>query len=115
VTVRLYEPGNRSAAIAVRELTVPANGELRLDDLFTSMGLQTTADDLEQRRKDRVNVACVVTPASGSGIVLAAAIVTDNRTGDRRTIELVPAGGIPATAQQRAAVAGEVRRRAVGR
>jgi hypothetical protein len=114
VTIRLYEPGNRSAAIATRDVTVPANGELRWDDLFASMGLLTTSDDLEQRRKDRVNVLGVVT-AAGSGIVDAIAIVSDNRTGDRRTIRFQPAGGVPGTVPQRAAVSTEVRRRAVGR
>jgi hypothetical protein len=115
VTVRLYEPGNRTAAIAGKDFSIGANSELRLDNLFAAMGLDSGADDLEQRRKDRVNVVCVVTARSGSGLVQALAIAIDNRTGDRHTVQLQPAGGLPATSPQRPFVSMPARRRSVGR
>ncbi len=116
VTVRLYEPGSRSAAIAEKDFPVAANGETRLDDLFASMSLLSGPDDLQQRLKDRVNVACTVTPKSGTGLISGLAIITDNRTGDRRIVQLQPAGALPATAPQRIAVPSTPgRRRAAGR
>jgi hypothetical protein len=43
--------------------------------------------------------------------------MTDNKTGDRRTIVLVPAGGVPATTAHRSAMntPPPTRRRAVGK
>lgn len=93
INVRLYEPGNRRAAIGERDVTVPAGGEVRFDDLFAALGLLSDPDDLYQRRKNRINVVCVVTAKSGTGAIAAEAVVTDNRGGDRRTILLEPVGG----------------------
>jgi len=117
VNVRLYEPGSRTAAVAEKDFTISANGELRLDNLFVSMGLESGPDDLDQRRKNQINVAAVVTATGGAGVIAAQAVMTDNKTGDRRTIVFVPAGGVPATAQQRSATtsAPPTRRRAVGK
>jgi sugar lactone lactonase YvrE len=114
VTVRLYEPGDRTVPIAEKDFTIAAGDELRLPDLFAAMGLASGPDDLEQRSKDRTNVACVVTPKSGHGVIAALAVVTDNRTGERRSIQLQPAGGVPATAAQ-FPFAAKPRRRAVGK
>jgi len=117
VNVRLYEPGSRTAAVAEKDFTISANGELRLDNLFVSMGLESGPDDLDQRRKNQINVAAVVTATSGGGVIAAEALLIDNRTGDRRTIVFVPAGGVPATTPQRSATntPPPTRRRAVGK
>ena len=117
VNVRLYEPGSRSAAVAEKDFTMSANGELRLDNLFVSMGLESSPDDLDQRRKNQINVAAVITATNGTGVVAAEALMTDNKTGDRRTIQFVPAGGVPTTAIQRSNSTTQppVRRRAVGK
>jgi sugar lactone lactonase YvrE len=115
VNVRLYEPGSRTAAVAEKDFTISANSELRLDNLFVSMGLESGPDDLDQRRKNQINVAAVVTATSGTGVIAAQALMTDNKTGDRRTIVLLPVGGVPATAIQRGMQTGQTtRRRAVG-
>ncbi len=117
VNLRLYEPGSRTAPVADKDFTIAGNGELRLDNLFVSMGLETTPDDLDQRRKNQLNVAAVVTPTGGNGVITAQAVMTDNKTGDRRTIAFVPAGNVPATSLQRASTsaAPPARRRAIGR
>lgn len=117
VNVRLYDPGSRIAAIAEKDFTIAASSELRIENLFAAMGLETGADELYQRRKNQINVAAVVTTTTGSGLVAAEAILTDNKIGDRRTIQLLPAGGVPATAIQRSftTTAPPSRRRAVGR
>jgi sugar lactone lactonase YvrE len=116
VNVRLYEPGSRTAAVAEKDFTIGANSELRLDNLFVSMGMESSPDDLDQRRKNQINVAAVVTATGGNGVIAAQAVMTDNKTGDRRTIEFVPAGGVPATTPQRSATTPPppTRRRAVG-
>jgi len=116
VNVRLYEPGSRTATIAEKDFTIAANGELRLDNLFASMGLESGADDLAQRRKSRINVVAVITATGGSGAVCAQAVSTDNETGDRRTIQFAPVGGVPTTPVERGvANASPPRRRAAGR
>jgi len=117
VNVRLYEPGSRTAAVAEKDFTISANGELSLDNLFVSMGLESSPDDLDQRRKNQINVAAIVTATSGNGVIAAQAVMTDNKTGDRRTIQFVPAGGVPTTAIQRSNSTTQppVRRRAVGK
>jgi sugar lactone lactonase YvrE len=117
VNVRLYEPGSRTAAVAEKDFTISANSELRLDNLFVSMGMESSPDDLDQRRKNQISVAAVVTATSGSGVIAAQAVMTDNKTGDRRTIVLVPAGGVPATTAQRSLTNTPLpaRRRAVGK
>jgi sugar lactone lactonase YvrE len=116
VNVRLYEPGSRTAAVAEKDFTISANGELRLDNLFVSMGLESSPDDLDQRKKNQINVAAVVTATGGIGVITAQAVMTDNKTGDRRTIAFVPAGGVPATTPQRSpTTSAPWRRRAVGK
>jgi len=81
------------------------------------MGLESSPDDLDQRRKNQINVAAVITATNGTGVVAAEALMTDNKTGDRRTIQFVPAGGVPTTAIQRSNSTTQppVRRRAVGK
>jgi hypothetical protein len=117
VNVRLYEPGSRTAAVAEKSFIIGANGELRLDNLFVSMGLESEPDDLDRRRKNQINVAAVVTATGGSGVIAAQAVMTDNKTGDRHTIQFVPVGGVPATTAQRPAtnIPPPTRRRAVGK
>ena|GEM_PF-282085 len=117
VNLRLYEPGSRTAAVAEKDFTMSANGELRLDNLFVSMGLESSPDDLDQRRKNQVNVAAVATVTSGGGVIAAEALMTDNKTGDRRTIQFIPAGGVPVTSIQRGTTTTTppTRRRAVGK
>jgi len=84
--------------------------------VFASMGLESGADDLAQRRKSRINVVAVITATGGSGAVCAQAVSTDNETGDRRTIQFAPVGGVPATPVDRGvANASPPRRRAAGR
>jgi hypothetical protein len=101
VNVRLYEAGNRLLPIAEKDVDIPARGELRLDTLFTALGL-----DSEERRKDRANVLAVVTPKSSRGLVSAMLMTVDNRTGETKNTLLVPAGGVPATGVQRATAPG---------
>jgi sugar lactone lactonase YvrE len=117
VNVRLYEPGSRPAPVAEKDFTIAANSELRLDNLFVTMGLESGPDDLDQRRKNQINIAAVITTTSGNGVIAAEALMTDNKTGDRRTIQFVPAGNVPATTSQRSAITTTppTRRRAVGR
>jgi hypothetical protein len=103
--------------VAEKDFTIGANSELRLDNLFVSMGMESGPDDLDQRRKNQINVAAVVTATGGNGVITAQAVMTDNKTGDRRTIVFVPAGDIPATTPQRSATTTPppTRRRAVGK
>ena len=88
VSVALYEAGNRSRPIAERELDLAAYEKLQLSTVFRELGL-----DSDERRKDRTNVLCVVTPVSGEGLVSAVVTTIDNRTGDTRNAALLPAGG----------------------
>jgi sugar lactone lactonase YvrE len=88
--VRLYEAGNRSTPIAERDFPIAANGQLRLDTIWRSMGL-----DSDDRRKDRTNVQCVVVAKSGGGSVSAVGISIDNRTGNVMTFSFQPTGGTP--------------------
>lgn len=92
ITVRLFEAANRTSAIAERTFTLASHQQLRLASVFNGMGLDT-----EERRKDRTNVEAMVLPESGEGVVVAAAISTDNRTLDRSTFLLTPSGGVPAS------------------
>ncbi len=48
ITVKLYEAGNRSRAIAERDVPIGANQEVRLDTLFAELGLE-----LPERSKAR--------------------------------------------------------------
>lgn len=92
VTVRLYEAGNRTHPIAVRDFAVAANGRLSLETIFDAMDLNTAS-----RRKDRTNVLVVVTPRAGSAQVAAVALEIDNRTGHATPHTLRPASGLPAS------------------
>lgn len=96
VTVRLYEAGNRSAAIAEKNFSLTAHQQLKLDTVFSAMDLDT-----EDRRKDRTNVLVAVTSSGGDGVVAASAISIDNRTGETRSFVLSPSNG-PAGGVQKA-------------
>ncbi len=91
-TVRLYEAGNRSVPIAEKTYSLRGWEQIRLDTVFSSLGLDTT-----ERRKDRTNVLCVVTPESGSGVISAVGVAADNATGDTNHVVFSPSGGVPAT------------------
>ncbi len=95
VKVRLYEAGNRTRPIAEKNFDVAPNGQLRLDTVFSELGLESAS-----RSKDRVNVQCVVTVESGSGRVVALGLTVDNETGDVRTRVFEPAGGSTASASR---------------
>ena len=98
VSVRLYEAGNRSVPIAESTMAVAAFEQMRLD-VFPELGL-----DSDERRKDRTNVLCVISAASGGAMISASAVAIDNRTGDTRTYTFSPNGGVPATGVSRVSV-----------
>jgi hypothetical protein len=87
VLVSLYEAGNRSSPIAVRELSLKALEKLQLSTVFAELGLEQ-----ETRRKDRTNVLCTVRATSGDGLASAVVTTIDNRTGDTRNIALSSTG-----------------------
>jgi len=99
VTVQLYEAGNRSRAIAEKKIAIREYQQIRLDTVFAELGLDT-----DERRKDRTNVLCVVTPAGGSAVISAVGVATDNVTGDTKHHLFSPNGGVPATGVNRAYV-----------
>jgi sugar lactone lactonase YvrE len=88
VHVRLYEAGNRNVAIAEKDVTVGAYQQLRLDTVFSELGL-----DAPDRRKDRTNVQVVATATSGSARVTASAMSIDNVSGDTHVFSLLPVVG----------------------
>ena len=88
VNVRLYEAGNRSSPIAGKDFVIAANQQIKLDTVFSALGLDT-----DQRRKDRTNVEVVVTATAGTASIAASAVSIDNRTGDTRMVALTPAVG----------------------
>jgi sugar lactone lactonase YvrE len=88
VTVRLYEAGNRNVAIAQKDVAVGGYQQLRLDTVFSELGL-----DAPDRRKDRTNVQVVVTAISGSARVTASAMSVDNVSGDTHVFALQPVVG----------------------
>lgn len=92
VNVRLYEAGNRTLPIAEKDFQLGDRQQQRLETVFAALNLDTT-----ERRKDRTNVLCVVTPKSGGGMVAAVAESVDNRTRDVRKYVLSPNGGLPAS------------------
>lgn len=96
VTVRLYESGSRLQPLVEKDFTLTPRSQVVFDTLFSALGL-----DSDLRRKDRANVQCVVTAKSGEGLAAAVLMTTDNRSGDTKSILLVPAGGVPATGVQR--------------
>ena len=70
ISVRLYEAGNRNAAIGQKDFSIGPYQQLRLDTVFSELGL--TASD---RLKDRTNVQVVVVATSGSARVTASAMI----------------------------------------
>jgi len=88
VRVRLYEAGNRNVAIAQKDVSIGAFQQLRLDTVFSELGL-----DAPDRRKDRTNVQVVVTATSGSARVTASAMSVDNVSGDTHVFSLLPVVG----------------------
>ncbi len=93
--VRLYEAGNRTQPIAQKAITVAANGQVQLDTVFSELGLEN-----DQRKKDRTNVQCVVTPASARGLIAASIVTIDNKTGEATIRAMQPAGGTPVSGLQ---------------
>lgn len=88
VNVRLYEPGNRTRAIAEKDVALAAYQQMQMDTVFNSLGL-----DSADRRKDRTNVEVVVTATGGSARIAAMAVSVDNATGDTKTFPLAPVVG----------------------
>jgi hypothetical protein len=88
ISVRLYEAGNRNAAIGQKDFSIAPYQQLRLDTVFRELGL-TAAD----RLKDRTNVQVVVVATSGSARVTASAMSIDNVSGDTHVFALLPVVG----------------------
>jgi len=88
VVVRLYEAGNRNRPIAERDVSIAANEQVKLDTVFSLLGL-----DAPDRRKDRTNVAVVVFARAGGARVAATAVSTDNITGEVKALPLMPTVG----------------------
>src|SRR5436309_3574103 len=88
VSVRLYESGNRNVTIAQKNVPIGAYQQLRLDTVFSELGL-----DAPDRRKDRTNVQVVVTATSGSARVTASTMSIDNVSGDTHVFALLPVVG----------------------
>lgn len=88
VTVRLYESGNRTRAIAEEDFAIGAKQQVRIDPLFGALGL-----DSGDRRKDRTNILAVVEAKSGGALVSAIATSVDVQSGKAEAREFVPAGG----------------------
>lgn len=112
VTIRLYEAGNRILPIAEKNFDIGAFQQLRLDTVFSALGL-----DSDERRKDRTNVLCAVVGKSGNALVSGTVISVDNRTGETKAHLLTPVGGLPATGVSKATLtpAKSPRRRPVRR
>jgi sugar lactone lactonase YvrE len=90
VRVRLYESGNRSVAIAQRDIAIPPRGRVSLDSVFAALDL-----DSPSRRKDRTNVLCVVSAMSGEASVSALGLAVDPASGDAKTFAFRPSGTQP--------------------
>ena len=88
VNVRLYEAGNRTRQIADKDLQIAANQQIKLDTVFSQLGL-----DAPDRRKDRANVEVVVTATGGQARIAASAVSIDNQTGDTKVYALTPVVG----------------------
>jgi hypothetical protein len=88
MNVRLFEPGNRTSAIAEKTISIAPFQQLQLDTVFNALGL-----DADDRRKDRANVEVVVTAVAGNARVAAMAVSIDNATGDTKTYPLAPIVG----------------------
>jgi hypothetical protein len=88
MNIRLFEPGNRTSAIAEKTVTIAPFQQLQLDTVFSALGL-----DADDRRKDRTNVEVVVTAIGGNARVAAMTVSIDNATGDTKTYPLAPIVG----------------------
>jgi sugar lactone lactonase YvrE len=100
MNIRLYEPGNRTSAIAEQTLSIAPFQQLQLDTIFSALGL-----DAADRRKDRTNVEVVVTAIAGTARVAAMAVSIDNSTGDTKTFALTPiVGSGPPSVNRTAAI-----------
>jgi len=88
MNVRIFEPGNRTSAIAEKTISIAPFQQLQLDTVFNALGL-----DADDRRKDRTNVEVVVTAVAGNARVAAMAVSIDNATGDTKTYPLAPIVG----------------------
>ncbi|HSY48096.1 MAG TPA: hypothetical protein VLC46_04730 [Thermoanaerobaculia bacterium] len=101
MNIRLYEPGNRTSAIAENTVTIAPFQQLQLDTVFAALGL-----DSADRLKDRTNVEVVVTAIAGNARVAAMAVSIDNITGDTKSYALAPivGSGPPSVTRQVAIV-----------
>jgi hypothetical protein len=97
VTVRLYEPGNRSVPIAQKDYVLQPLEKVQLSTVFEALGLGQPEGSAEPRLKDRTNVQCVVSWKDGEGSASAVVTTIDNRTGDTKNSLLTPTGGVGAT------------------
>ncbi len=88
VSLPIYEAGNRSRPIAEKDFTIAPNQQLKLDTIFSNLGL-----DSADRRKDRANVQLVVTATAGGARVAASAVSIDNQSGDTKMVGLAPVVG----------------------
>ncbi len=88
VNVRLYEAANRTRPIAENDFTITPYQQMRLDTIFSALGLDAVA-----RRKDRTNVQVAVTATAGNARVAATAVSIDNQTGDTKVFPLTPTVG----------------------
>jgi hypothetical protein len=88
VKVMLFEAGNRSSAIAEKQITLRPYEQMTLDTVFAALGL-----DAADRKKDRTNVGLTVIATAGTARVTASAISVDNRTGDTKMFPLTPSVG----------------------
>ena len=88
MNIRLFEPGNRTSAIAEKTVTIAPFQQLQLDTVFSALGL-----DADDRRKDRTNVEVVVTAIGGNARVAAMVVSIDSATGDTKTYPLAPIVG----------------------
>lgn len=88
VNVRLYEAGNRNVAIAQKDVSIGPFQQLRLDTVFSELGLEAP-----DRAKDRTNVQVVVNATSGGARVTASAMSVDNVSGDTHVYALLPVVG----------------------
>jgi sugar lactone lactonase YvrE len=88
VNIRLYESGNRTSAIAEKNINIGGYEQKQIDTVFNELGLEAA-----DRKKDRTNVQVVVTAVGGTARVSAMAVSVDNQTGDTKTFSLTPSVG----------------------
>lgn len=92
ITLRMFEAGNRSTPIAQKSFNLEPHGQLNLETIFASMGLEE-----KHRLKTRTNVLLVLTPESGASEFAAVATEIDNVSGRVSTHQLKPASGLSGT------------------